>query len=544
MVKAVKTNTVIEDKIAQDLTIEKKILASIFDAGKKQKADLLISKILPKYFYYENNKILFEALRELSDQNAGRFEPVIIINFLEKKNLLSKVGGETYIWEIATDETEAVMFEILFKIFYNTFCSRELSKVGKKLISESNTDKSPEVLKAEAEDLIVSLGIQDNDENLRPLSESASVCIKNIQDTLIHKSAKKTVKTYFKTLDKVVGGFLPSQYIVIAARPGCGKTAFAINIICNNILEENKQKKYNSKTEQKRIVIFDQEMSSEEIADRILARLTQINKKDIALSSNVNAMRNYQAALSLINESKVFVDDTAGITPDQIAAKCRQLKRQEGQLDLVIIDYLQLLSSDGDNKNKNRQQEVAEISRKMKIMAKSLQVPVIVLSQLSRDIDKRENAKKTGSAPENPKLSDLRDSGAIEQDADIVMFLYNVKSSDEDNKDDTREIRLAIAKHRNGELKDINFTFRGSTMTFSERDFPMVSSISTQATQQEDNESSFQDIPLTDVDEYNQYPEAIDIGDEALAMTDEELYGKQNSNEITSDFIDDLERNL
>ena len=253
------------------------------------------------------------------------------------------------------------------------------------------------------------------------------------------------IPTGYYELDKITSGFHPHELIIIAARPGMGKTAIALNIV-NNIAINAK----------KTVALFNMEMGAEQLAMRMLSSVGQIEANKLKNGNLEHSdWKRVNEAMSRLSNTKIFIDDTAGITAGEIRSKCRRLAASPTGLDIVVIDYLTLIT--GSSKNgANRQQEVAEISRALKTMAMELDVPVIALSQLSRGIEQRTDKK--------PMLSDLRESGAIEQDADIVAFLH---CSDEEREKENSLMELVIRKHRNGPLADIPLIFQRGTSTFA-----------------------------------------------------------------------------
>jgi replicative DNA helicase len=253
----------------------------------------------------------------------------------------------------------------------------------------------------------------------------------------------------WRDLDKITSGFHENELIIIAARPAMGKTAFALNIATNIAINTDKT-----------VALFNLEMGSEQLAMRMLSSLGQIEGQKLRTGNLLNNdWKRVNEAISQLADAKLYMDDTPGITIGEIRAKCRRLASSENGLGIVIIDYLQLISSSGKY-GSNRQQEVADISRSLKTMAMELKVPVIALAQLSRAVEGRENKR--------PNLSDLRESGSIEQDADIVSFLYrdDYYNKEADNENHTSESELIIAKHRNGPTATIQLLFKRDTSTF------------------------------------------------------------------------------
>ena len=256
--------------------------------------------------------------------------------------------------------------------------------------------------------------------------------------------------TGLRDIDRVTNGFHEGDLVILAARPGIGKTSLAMNIVEHAAVKEGYT-----------CAVFSLEMPKTQIAQRMLCSLGRVSMS-AALHGELKPKdwNDLWKASDIISQSKIFVDDSSLTTPAEILSKCRRLKSRYG-LDLVMIDYIQLMSS--GKKSDNRQQEVSDITRNLKIIAKELGVPILALSQLSRGIESRKGAEK------KPQLSDLRESGAIEQDADIVMFISKQTPAEEDPSD-TQDVLLSIAKHRNGELADINLKWMGSIVRFVDSD--------------------------------------------------------------------------
>ena len=248
----------------------------------------------------------------------------------------------------------------------------------------------------------------------------------------------------FTDLDRKTNGFQSTDLILIAARPSMGKTAFSLNLVANAAIKGKAS-----------VAVFSLEMSNEQLVDRMIAANAQVELSNIRNGSlKDEEWEKVTNAMGLLSSQKIYIDDTAGLNMVQLRTKCRRLKIEKG-LDMIVIDYLQLM--EGDSKIENRQQEISKISRSLKILAKELECPVIALSQLSRAPEQRSDHR--------PMLSDLRESGAIEQDADMVMFLYRDEVYDKDTMDKNKA-EVIIAKHRNGEIGTVDLTWLGQFQLF------------------------------------------------------------------------------
>ena len=322
---------------------------------------------------------------------------------------------------------------------------RRLIRECRGVIDKCYVEEDAEKVVAYAESQIYNVAEKKDSSSLLHISNATVEVMKEIEAAYSGDGYQGGLKVGFKNLDEATNGLLPGQMIVLAARPGCGKTSFVMNIVANIATRKDSEEV---------IAVFNLEMSSNELVKRLLSNVAGLDSRDLMGGlENQDRLGNVWGAQDILQKSNVYIDDTAGITTEQIMSKCRRLKMQRGRLDLVVIDYLQLITP--SDANRSTLESVSKISRFIKILAKELKVPVIILSQMSRDIEKREDKE--------PKLSDLRDSGAIEQDADIVAFLtdgdFNVDAGN-------TAIKLMIAKHRNGAMCDLFFEWDKSKMRF------------------------------------------------------------------------------
>ena len=272
---------------------------------------------------------------------------------------------------------------------------------------------------------------------------------KNLEKLAETKGEVTGLPTGWYDLDKLTSGLHENQFIIIAARPAMGKTAFALNLATNVAINTGKT-----------VAVFNLEMGAEQLANRIISSLGQLEGYKLQSGKLLNEdWKSVNEAISQLEDTNIFIDDTPGITIGEIRAKCRRLANSEKGLSLVVIDYLQLISG-GKNYGANRQQEVSDISRSLKTLAMELNIPIIALAQLSRAVEGREDKR--------PLMSDLRESGSIEQDADIVSFLYrdDYYNKEARNEDNTSIVELIIGKHRNGPTATIELLFKKNTSTF------------------------------------------------------------------------------
>lgn len=304
-----------------------------------------------------------------------------------------------------------------------------------------------------AEKLIFDIAQNEDRTSLEHISPALKEVIEKFDKIAKDGSVLRGIPTGFKDLDRVTNGLQNSDLILLAARPGVGKTSLAMNVVINAAVNEKK-----------RCAIFSLEMPKTQIAQRAVCSVASVSMgRALKGKLSVNEWKAIWAANAKLNESGLYIDDSSMNTPIDILSKCRRLKR-EGGLDLVMIDYLQLMNSGGKAKD-NRQQEISEITRYLKIAARELDVPIILLSQLSRAVETRKGDHR-------PVLSDLRESGSIEQDADIVMFIYKPEMyNDVVNEEEPGICELMIAKHRNGALDTIKLRWIGEYTTFKDIDF-------------------------------------------------------------------------
>lgn len=471
MTKMFEKNNNLQEKnfnLPNNIDLEKEFLSCIISANDNDLIDEAISDLQEDDFYDNDTKAIFKACKKLIEEEGCTSidltllkEELIRNNKSDLTNILSEIvsNSKSFI-EAREYKDKLINYSYIRRIIFSV---RKIQKEAEEL---PDYKKLLAIFESELNYL---LGYRILEDNLKHISDATASFI--IQRTEELKNDKRNVfPTGLKTLDNLLNdGFKPGQLAIVAARPGCGKTAFALNIICNSIRKYS----YTSNKEYKPVIaLFNQEMSKEELVQRIIANIrdVELSKLTKPSTTDVEVKHNINEANKIFDSTNIYIDDTAGIFPEQISVKCKKLKRKHNKLDLVIIDYLQLLKS--KEKTQSRQYEVAEISRFMKILAKELKVPVIVLSQLSRDLEKREDIK---GATKQPKLSDLRDSGAIEQDADIVIFLSNPTQKIEDefseefSKSRPKDVLLSLAKNRNGSQGYLNLSFEGIFMRFTEK---------------------------------------------------------------------------
>ncbi len=403
-------------------------------------------------FYTETHRSIFSVMIKIY-QKSIPVDFITLSDQLDKDKLLDKVGGLTYITTLTNAVPSAANFKYYCDIVKADSIRRKLISSGQRIIEDAyeNEDKDKSLQFAEKE--IFDIAEKQQRSALEHVG-APNGAIKHVIDKFdqIAKdpTSLKGIPTGFTEFDQITNGLQNSDLILLAARPGVGKTSFSMNILVNAATQHNKK-----------CAIFSLEMSREQLMQRAICSLAKVSMAK-ALNGTMDAeeWKRIWTATKKLEQSGLYVDDSSLTTPADVLTKCRRLKAKE-DIDLIMIDYIQLMSSGSNKKNENRQNEVSDISRNLKITAKELNVPIIVLSQLSRDVEK-------ASRPDHkPVLSDLRDSGAIEQDADIVLFLYNPeKYNDIPQQDEPGTVELIIAKHRNGRTGTVKLRWIGEYTTF------------------------------------------------------------------------------
>ena len=422
---------------------EQSVLGSMFISKKALQKGLEV--LNSELFYLDSHSKIFTVMKDL-DIKGKPVDITTVSEELNNKNWLKQIGDVEYLTEIIESVPSATNIDEYIKIVENKAVLRKLIDEATNIINNSyNTSNDISEIIEEAEKKIFDVSKSLRTTEFRTIQEVLYKTQADLEKLAAHKGDITGIPTGFYELDKITSGFHPHELIIIAARPGMGKTAIALNMV-NNIAINRK----------KSVALFNMEMGAEQLVTRMLASVGQIEANKLKTGNLQHSdWKRINEAISRLSNTKIFIDDTAGITVGEIRSKCRRLAASNDGLDIVVIDYLTLIQGSSKS-NASRQQEVADISRALKTMAMELDVPVIALSQLSRGIEQRVDKK--------PMLSDLRESGAIEQDADIVAFLH---CSDEEREKENSLMEFVIRKHRNGPLKDIPLIFQRATSTFA-----------------------------------------------------------------------------
>ena len=433
-------------KEPQNLDAEMSVLGCGF--LEKTALDKIMDEITDDMFYSEANRLIYKAMKELHINNIP-VDAGTVCNELDKSKNLAKVGGVEYVTNIIDSIPSTANLSYYITIVYEKYILRSLINRATKIQEDCYEEADSVVNIVEnAERNILSVYNARLGKDIRKIQDVLPDMQKYMEALSESKGELTGVRTGYYDFDKMTNGLQPKQVIIIAGRPGCGKSAFALNIALNAAIHEHKT-----------VAFFSLEMGVEEIMKRAFGCVGKIDGEVLKTGKFKNTdWKKWNEAMSELSDTKFYIDDTAGISVSEIRRKCRKLKNSEDGLDMIVIDYLQLLTSSNKYAGQ-RVQEVSEISRDIKKLAMELDVPVIALAQLSRSVEQRKGEDS------KPKLSDLRESGSIEQDADIVLFLH----SDEYGKytaNLNRRVDLLVAKHRSGSTGSVGLIFKMNTGSF------------------------------------------------------------------------------
>lgn len=409
----------------------------------------IFAKINPNDFYSESHKNIYESMLKIYNKSIP-VDFVTLTNQLEVDKKLETVGGIYYITFLTNIVPSAANFQHYMDIVKNNSVRRHLISEAQEIVKSAFDCEDGSQAMQVAEKKIFDLSQKETSSDLEHVGKPGGTLtnvLKQISELAENKGKMRGIETYYKDFDAITNGLQKSDLILLAARPGVGKTSFALNIAVNAAVYAGKK-----------VAIFDLEMSKEQLMQRALSSLAKVNLGHI-LKGDMDSeeWKRVWTAEKKLAQSGIYVDDSSMITPFEIISKCRKLKMTEG-LDLIVIDYLQLMTM-GKANRESRTQEVSDLTRTLKIAARELNVPIIVLSQLSRAVETREDHR--------PVLSDLRESGSIEQDADIVLFIYNPEKYNDPNIEDAPgTVYLMIAKHRSGSTGEVKLKWVGEYTTF------------------------------------------------------------------------------
>lgn len=421
--------------------------------------DTVVEILRPECFYVEAHQKIFQAMKSLSDKSMP-IDLLTVVEELKTQGDLEMVGGPYFITRLTNLVGSTANLEAHSRIVLQKFIQRELIRISGEIISEAYEDATDVFdLMDTAEKRLYEITDTHLRKNYSGINDILKRTLERIEELRHNKEDVNGIPSGYHHLDSITHGWQNTDLIIIAARPSVGKTAFALNLALNAARDSIKPTT---------AAIFSLEMSAGQIVQRMLSMQSKVSLDRISSGKvEEHEMKQLvQLGIEPLSETKIFIDDTAALNMFELRAKCRRLKHKNN-LGVVLIDYLQLMSGPGD-KNVNREQEISKISRDLKALAKELEVPVIALSQLSREVERRRDGNKM------PQLSDLRESGAIEQDADMVLFLYRPEYHDITSNEVGESVRgltqLRIAKHRNGRLDIINFQANLEIQKFEEMD--------------------------------------------------------------------------
>lgn len=438
-----------------NLDAEKAVLGALLTNGSNSGAvvDTVTSILKSEDFYRDAHRIIYDAILEIVHANKTA-DFITVGEELDRRKRLDAVGGLAYITSLA-NESVSYNVEEHAKIISEKAQLRRLIDAGNKIVGMTYAgEDEPTAILNKAEQMVLDVSGQTQSESsFAPISEIVLSNLDKLNALQQHAGAITGVPTGFKDVDHVFNGLQKSDLILVAARPAMGKTAFTLNIAQNVTMLYDKT-----------VAFFSLEMGKEQLVARILSSVAGVSSEKLrrAYDMDPTDWEKVIVAADRMSKAKLFIDDTPGLTVQDMRSKLRRLKVEHG-LDLVIVDYIQLMQGRNSGKgSENRQQEVSEISRNLKLIAREFNVPLIALSQLSRGVESRPDKR--------PVLSDLRESGSLEQDADIVIFLYRDKYYDENSeKGDNAEV--LIRKHRNGSVGTVELRFIGELTQFRDVEF-------------------------------------------------------------------------
>lgn len=406
-------------------------------------------RLVPTDFYRTNHQVIFEAMVQLFERGEP-IDLVTVTTLLADNNKLDVAGGVTYLTDLASSVPTAANIDYYSKIVEEKSLLRRLIQTATNIVTQtySREDEVEEVLD-EAERSILEVASRKNVNAFKPIKDVLIDVYDNIEKLHHAKDDVTGIPTGYRDLDRMTSGFQKNDLIIIAARPSMGKTAFALNIAQNVAINTGEN-----------VAIFSLEMGAEQLVQRMLCAEGNIDSQRLRTGKlEQEDWSKLTMAMGSLSHAGIYIDDSPGIRVTDIRSKCRRLKQEHG-LGMIFIDYLQLIQG-SERSRENRQQEVSEISRSLKALARELEVPLIALSQLSRGVESRQDKR--------PMMSDLRESGSIEQDADIVGFLYREDYYEKESEN--QNIEIIIAKQRNGPTGTVELAFVKEYNKFVDLDY-------------------------------------------------------------------------
>lgn len=446
----------LEKALPYSIDAEKSVIGALLvDSMKMGSVQAIIEE---DDFYKRSHQIIYDMMNKLFDKN-GVIDPVTLINQLNSYDELGNVGGTDYILDLASFTPTSANIEQYAQIVKDKSMLRRLIAASNTISQDAYAEADEiENIMDRSEKLILSIGESSQKNKPQEMKNLVAEAFEKVVKLSEETREIVGLPTGYIDLDRLTSGFQPDQLIILAARPSVGKTAFALNI-AQNVGTKSKVP----------VIIFSLEMGAVDLVNRMICAEGNIHASNLRTGQLTNDEWNsFTVATDILKDAPIFIDDSAGIKVSEISAKCRRLKQENPDLGLIVIDYLQLIDGNG---KENRQQEVSEISRQLKKLAKELGVPVIALSQLSRGLEQRQNKR--------PILSDIRESGSIEQDADIVAFLYREDYHQQEGDEDTghddelpdNTVEVILAKNRSGARDTVRLLFKKEYNKFSSLSF-------------------------------------------------------------------------
>ena len=448
--KSKKNNSEMSELMPQNIDAEEAILGAILVSPSC--LDRVVEYLRPESFYKPAHRYVYEAILQLNN-GEDKIDIVSVSDTLNMNQKLELVGGRAFINDLSYKTITTTNVEYYAKIVQEKAIKRSLINAGSEIISNGYDLNPSEESLENAQKLIYDIASQKASKSMLPIKDIVYDTYAKLEERAKNKGQLTGVPTGFYDLDTCLNGLQKSDLIILAARPAMGKTSFALNIAQNVALRANVP-----------VAIFSLEMSYDQLVQRMLCSEAEIDSQRVKTGDlSAKDWEKIAVAGDRFAQSSIYIDDTAGVTITDLRAKCRRLCMTEKNLGLIVIDYLQLIEGTG---REDRMQQISSISRGLKILAKELNVPIIALSQLSRAVE--------GRTDKRPMLSDLRESGSIEQDADIVMFIYRDEyykstTDDEDMAEKAAnkgEAEIIIAKHRNGPVANIKLLFQNNITKF------------------------------------------------------------------------------
>ena len=445
-----KTATPIKHIPPHSLEAEAAVLGSILinpDSMNK-----VVEILEAEHFYSPQNKLIYEAIFTLFNQNKP-IDGLSLTEYFRSRNKLDDIGGVEYLGELGLDTVLSSNIEYYAEIIKENALKRKLVNAGSLIIEEVFKNPEANVSLEVAEKTIFEIAQQKSTQYVKVISNLLMETVEQLEFRFNNKGSYTGIPSGYYDLDALLAGFQKSDLIILAARPSMGKTAFALNIAQNIGVAQHIP-----------VLIYSLEMSAAQLTQRILCSEAEIDAQRARTGElNANEWERIADVMNKLHEAPILIDDSSGITLSDIRAKARRIKTKYPDLGMIIIDYLQLIE---DKSTSDRNQAISGISRGLKSLARELSVPVIALSQLSRKVEDR--------TVKIPMMSDLRESGAIEQDADVIMFVHREEYYDKENPEFKNKAKIIIAKQRNGPVGDVDLLYFGSTTKFKNKMKPVV----------------------------------------------------------------------